>query len=61
MSKKDFVMRLKISRKESKETVYWLRLVDTTLEAALEKERTDLIQEGTELLKILSAILRKCE
>jgi len=28
LSKKDFVMRIKISRKEAKETRYWLQLVD---------------------------------
>ena len=28
LSKKDFVMRVKISRKEAKESRYWLRLVD---------------------------------
>jgi len=27
LSKKDFVMRVKISRKESKESAYWLRLI----------------------------------
>ncbi|MEQ9090143.1 MAG: four helix bundle protein [Balneola sp.] len=29
LSKKDFKMRMKISRKEAKETCYWLKLVDT--------------------------------
>ena len=29
LSKKDFLMRIKICRKEAKESVYWLRLVDT--------------------------------
>ena len=29
LSKKDFRMRIRISRKESKETRYWLRLLDT--------------------------------
>lgn len=30
LSKKDFIMRVKISRKESKESVYWLRLIKET-------------------------------
>lgn len=30
LSKKDFIMRIKISRKESKESVYWLRLIVET-------------------------------
>jgi four helix bundle protein len=29
LSKKDFVLRIKISRKEAKESRYWLRLLDT--------------------------------
>lgn len=29
LSKKDFKMRIKISRKEAKESRYWLRLVDS--------------------------------
>ena len=28
LSKKDFVFRIKISRKEAKESVYWLRLIN---------------------------------
>ena len=59
ISKKDFVFRIKICRKESKESRYWLRLVDTNDESALEKERHALIQEATELMNIFGAILRK--
>jgi len=29
LSKKDFIMRIKICRKEAKESRYWLRLIDT--------------------------------
>ncbi len=61
LSKKDFVMRLKIARKESKETTYWLRLIDVGDAADLQAETSDLIRECTELMKILGAILRKCE
>jgi four helix bundle protein len=39
LSKKDFVMRIKICRKEAKESRYWLRLVDTTGNDELEQER----------------------
>jgi four helix bundle protein len=59
LSTKDFRMRLRISRKESKETRYWLRLLDTQGDAALKTERDALVQESTELLRILSAILQK--
>ena len=61
LSKKDFRMRIRIARKESKETRYWLRLVDTQEDAGLNAERDALIQESTELMKILSAILHKSE
>lgn len=59
LGKKDFLMRLRIARKEAKESRYWLRLLDTGSEAPVEKQRGDLIQEATELLKILSAIINK--
>lgn len=61
LSKKDFVMRIKISRKESKESIFWLKLVDTNNESSLEKERQILIDECTQLMKILSSIMRKSE
>lgn len=61
LSKKDFVMRIKISRKEAKESIYWLRLVDIGIESHLEKDRQELIDEGTQLMKILSSIMRKSE
>src|SRR5207302_1057776 len=61
LSKKDFRMRAKISRKESKESRYWLRLIDLANDPELEKERVLLIQESTELLKIFSAIPNKTE
>jgi four helix bundle protein len=60
-SKKDFVLRIKISRKEAKETRFWLKLVDLNGIESLEKERGKLIQESTELMKILSSIMRKSE
>ncbi|MDH3883109.1 MAG: four helix bundle protein [Desulfobacterales bacterium] len=59
LSKKDFRMRIKICRKESKESRYWLRLVDTREETGLEKERDYLINESTELMNIFGAILQK--
>jgi len=59
LSKKDFSMRIKICRKESKESIYWLRLIDVEDDAIIEKERQRLIGEATELMKIFSAIMRK--
>lgn len=60
LGKKDFIMRIKISRKEAKESIYWLRLVEVNVENELiNKEREALIQEATELMKIFGAILIK--
>ena len=59
LSKKDFRMRIKISRKEAKETRYWLRLLDTGANTQRAGERDGLLQESSELLKILSAIINK--
>lgn len=57
LGKKNFVMRTRIARKEAKETRYWLGLVECREEHTA--ERQILLQESTELLKILSAIINK--
>jgi len=59
LSKKDFILRIKISRKESKECRYWLNLVDFNYNAELDKEKSSLIQESQELMNIFGAILKK--
>jgi len=61
LSIKDFRMRIKIARKEAKETRYWLRLLDTHDELQLNSERDALVQESMELMLILGAILKKSE
>src|ERR1017187_2799703 len=61
LSKKDFVMRIKISRKEAKESNYWLRLIFSNGKADLNTRRESLMQEATELTSIFGAILRKAE
>mgnify|MGYP006306522585 CR=1 FL=1 len=63
LSKKDFSMRIKICRKESKESAFWLRLILETnkLEKNLEIEGVGLKEEAIELKKIFSSILVKTE
>jgi four helix bundle protein len=61
LSKKDFILRIKICRKEAKESQYWLKLIDTNDHRDNEKERMGLIQETTELTNIFGSIVRKCE
>ncbi len=58
LSKKDFVMRVKISRKEAKESRYWLKLLETGSDN-LETQRNKLIIEATELMKIFGSIVEK--
>jgi len=57
LSRKDFLMRIKICRKEIKEARYWLRLTEPQEEVML--LRNDLIQESTELMKIFGSIVEK--
>ncbi len=54
---KDFIYRLKIARKEAKESKFWLRLLKAANMENLEMDR--LILESEELKKILSAIINK--
>lgn len=57
LSKKDFFHRIKISRKESKESRFWLDLCQPRQVQVSEKEC--LIQEATELMKIFGSIVSK--
>jgi four helix bundle protein len=59
LSKKDFILRIKICRKEAKESRYWLRLLEAAEKVG--NERDLLIQEAQELMNIFGAIIRKSE
>ena len=61
ISKKDFVYRLRISRKEAKESAFWIRLINETTEEIQNSEFDSLFQESIELKKILSAIIEKAK
>ena len=52
-------MRLKIGRKEAKESVYWLRLIHETNLLKNVDDANQLMQEAIELKKILSSIIEK--
>jgi len=52
-------MRIKICRKEAKESRYWLNLLDLENNAGLESHRAKLSQEAKELMNIFGAILQK--
>lgn len=59
IGKKDFVIKIKICRREAKESRYWLRLIDTN--GKLEGDQARLLDEADELMKIFGAIVRKSE
>ena len=52
LSKKDFVFRIKICRKEAKESAYFVRLIKETNPKELENEALALYNESIELKKI---------
>ena len=60
LGKKDFSMRIKICRKEAKESGYWLRLIEIS-SPALQQEQEKLLGESVELTKIFSSILTKSQ
>lgn len=59
LGEKDFKFRAKIARKEAKESMYWLKLIDTLGDNELDEFKQGLIQEAKELRSILSAIINK--
>jgi len=59
LGKKDFLMRVKICRKEAKESVYFLGLMNETNQLENKSVAERLIQEATELKKIFSTIIEK--
>lgn len=59
LGKADENMKLKIARREAKESVFWLQLLYIHADSLLANERNRLINESVQLTKILSAILLK--
>ena len=59
LSRKDFFYRIKVCRKEARETGLWLRLLNCGSSTGLQKERDRLVTEAEELKRILSAIAGK--
>lgn len=56
LGKKDFLHKIKISRKETKETLHWLELIETA-NPEFSIRMQNLKQEGIEIKNILSSIL----
>jgi four helix bundle protein len=58
LTKKDFVHCYTIVRKETKETIFWLKLIAET-NPNIKKKMSLLIQENQELVLIISSIVNK--
>ena len=58
VSRKDFFYRVRVTRKETKETKYWLNLINVEPDEKIQTERHKLIQESNELIKIFTQILK---
>jgi four helix bundle protein len=59
LSKRDFINKLGIARREARESKYWLKLINN-VGLSSDKELLDyLIKASTELLLILSSIINK--
>lgn len=59
LGKLDERMKIKISRREAKESIHWLKLVLTYDHEDLEAKRVKLLDEGVQITKILSTILNR--
>ena len=59
LSDKDFDFRIKIFRKEAKESLLWLKLLQNDFNNKYEIKLVELINEADELRKIFSAIVEK--
>jgi four helix bundle protein len=60
LGKRDFLMRIKICRKEAKESGYWLKLIEAS-SPDFRNEQEMLLRESTELMKIFGSILTKSQ
>lgn len=56
-SKKDFTNKIAISKKETKETKYWLKIIAATLDK-FKSRALELFREAQELNLIFAAIIR---
>ena len=61
LSRKDFIYRIKVCRKEVKESDYWLRLIQSSSESNYQNDIERLREEAIQLIKIFSAIIRSSD
>jgi len=59
-SKADFIAKMSIARKESRETLYWIRLLKAT--NLVDKNMiSEIIKESDELVRILTSIVKSAQ
>jgi four helix bundle protein len=61
LGKLDEKMKIKISRRESKESIHWLDLILTYGNKETENQKAALMDEAEQIKKILSAIINKLD
>jgi len=59
-SKADFIAKMSISRKEARETFYWLKLLKAT-NLVDENMISEIIKESDELVRILTSIVKSAQ
>lgn len=57
LTKKDFIHKFTLVRKESKETVFWIRIIGKT-NSKFNDEIETLVKEGNEIIAIVSTIIK---
>ncbi len=58
LTRKDFIHGFTIVRKEGKETIFWLRLIESTNAEIYMPEVKLLVKEGSEIVAIVSTIIK---
>lgn len=59
VSKPDFILRIRIAKKEASESMLWLRLLEaTSQDDSIKTALHSLFQEADELTRIIATILR---
>ena len=56
ISKKDFISKMSVARKEARETLYWLKLLEAS--EFIQHDFTEIKNHSEELIKILTAIVK---
>jgi len=59
ISRKDFLLRIRICKKEAAESLYWLKLIQLSSDEKSKDILNELKQEAKELSRIFGAILNK--